>query len=337
MDSVCKIKQVINGYGTINAILMELRWCSMLKIQDLQNGVICDVTAEYGLIRATGTEARTFLHAQLTQDVLGLSDTDTKLGGYCSAKGRLYAIFQLYAQGENVYLLTHRSVVEPVLKRLRMFVLRAKVQLLDVSDTHTIMGFCGASALSTGVRSGDATQIRLGVLPAIIDGQNVARELRLIALEHGNTPEVQPEMQVAAVWQWLDIMAGLPHVETATYEAFVPQMVNLDRIGGVNFKKGCYPGQEIVARSHYLGKLKRRMILACTDTLPVDLPIGADVLVGGEVAGQMVAFAADPIHESRAQALFEVSLPMLEGEHELHVQGSEAAWQTVDLPYSLND
>ncbi|GHA68089.1 folate-binding protein [Formosimonas limnophila] len=304
---------------------------------ELQNGVYVSL-ANYGVIRATGADAKSFLHAQLTQDVQNLSDAETKLAGYCSAKGRLYAIFQMYIQGEDVYLITHRSVLEIVIKRLRMFVLRAKVVLDDVSDSLPIIGFCAPSALSAGTKLVDGDVVRLGLLPAVIDGVRYARELRV------GVAGVVNDALAADVnaWEWLEIMAGVPHVQAANSEAFVPQMVNLDRIGGVNFKKGCYPGQEIVARSHYLGKLKRRMqsaVLEWTDDQP-QLTIGTDVYSSQDAtqpAGQIVAVAANPISPNTSHVLYEVSLPMVEGDATLSAQGVHAIWQKAALPYALSD
>ena len=184
-----------------------------------------------GVIRASGVDARSFLHAQLTQDVEKLSDNETRLAGYCSAKGRLYAIFQIFAVGETVYLITQRELIEPVVKRLRMFVLRAKVVLEDISNELQIQGVVSKTALTTNQMVSADSTFRLGILPAYIDGVAYPRELRLAATIEGDVS--------GAVWDWLEVKAAQPHIERATYEAFVPQMVNLDRIGGVNFKKGC--------------------------------------------------------------------------------------------------
>ena len=144
-----------------------------------------------------------------------------------------------------------------------------------------------------------------------------------------------------ALWQWFDIMAGIAHVTADISESFVPQMMNLDRIGGVNFKKGCYPGQEIVARSHYLGKLKRRMqraSLISEQTPP--LTMGMDVYSSADdsqPAGQLLAFASNPFIENRWDVLYEVSLPMLEGEAQLYLPTIQSTWSRQTLPYSLAD
>ena len=288
-----------------------------------------------GVIRVSGVDARSFLHAQLTQDVETLSDNETRVAGYCSAKGRLYAIFQIFAVGETVYLITQRELIEPVVKRLRMFVLRAKVVLEDISNELQIQGVVSKTALTTNQMVAADSAFRLGVLPAYIDGVAYPRELRLAATIEGDVS--------GAVWDWLEVKAAQPHIERATYEAFVPQMVNLDRIGGVNFKKGCYPGQEVVARSHYLGKLKRRMQTASmifANESAVVLPnIGVDVLssIDNQPAGQVVGVGLNLLHAHKVDILYEVSLPMLADGAELSIEGIDAQWQRGGLPYTLSD
>ena len=291
-----------------------------------------------GVIRVSGVDARSFLHAQLTQDVETLSDNETRLAGYCSAKGRLYAIFQIFAVGETVYLITQRELIEPVVKRLRMFVLRAKVVLEDISNELQIQGVVSKTALTTNQMVAADSAFRLGVLPAYIDGVAYPRELRLAATIEGDVS--------GAVWDWLEVKAAQPHIERATYEAFVPQMVNLDRIGGVNFKKGCYPGQEVVARSHYLGKLKRRMQLvqlSCDDAesarvVAMHMPAKTDVhssLDASQPIGVVVTAAVSLLNHSTVDVLVEVSLPMLDGGALLSINGHEAVLQP--LPYGLSD
>lgn len=277
-----------------------------------------------GVIRASGADARNFLHTQLTQDVLNLNESETKLAGYCSAKGRLYGIFQIFADGETVYLITRREVIEPIIKRLRMFVLRAKVVFEEAP--LQVQGVCAANALANQICVKTDDGFRLGVLPATIDGMVWPRELRVSPAVTG--------ADSADTWDWLEVMAGQPHVELSTYEAFVPQMVNLDRIGGVNFKKGCYPGQEVVARSHYLGKLKRRMQMARGVG---QVNVGADVyssLDASQPAGQVVGAAT---HDGGTYILYEISLPLLADDAQVSVAGAVGEWQRLALPYALSD
>ena len=316
----------------------------MMDLNTFSAGLSFDLNASLGLIRASGADARSFLHSQLTQDVLKLGENEVRLAGYCSAKGRMYAMFDIWADGETVYLLTQRSVMETVLKRLRMFVLRAKVVLEDVSDQYAISGYVGADALAQQTRVTEGETVRLGILPAVIAEANTTlpREIRI-----HNAPRSIESADIE-LWQWLDIRAGVAYVTADISEAFVPQMMNLDRIGGVNFKKGCYPGQEIVARSHYLGKLKRRMQAASigfTSTAEreqthAQLRIGMDVYSSADPAqpaGQLLAYARSPLNDTQMDVLYEVSLPLLDNDAVLSIPNTSGQWTSTPLPYPLSD
>jgi folate-binding protein YgfZ len=241
---------------------------------------------DWGVIRARGEDARSFLHGQLTQDVLQLPADRARLAGYCSAKGRLLASFVMWADpaGGDVLLACSADLLPQVLKRLRMFVLRAKCQLSDASDDLPLHGLVGAAVPGDApwaltVNDG-ATFIRLpdaaGQRRALVAGADLAEavDLPLVA------------------WQWLEVLSGVPRIVEATAEQFVPQMVNLEALDGVNFSKGCYPGQEVVARSQYRGTLKRRAYLAEADA---PLAPGAEVFdldEPGQPAGSVVLAAA---------------------------------------------
>lgn len=319
---------------------------SALRAQ-LETGLTLNLNGEYALIRVSGADAKAFLQTQFTQDIAHLADHEVRLGGYCSAKGRLYAIFYAYAEGEEVFLLMHHSVAETVVKRLRMFVLRMKAVLEDVSHQYHISGFVGQNALANGMKQTADGIIRLGILPSVFDepnAQSLPREIRITA----QSSQTTTDSSELSVWHWLDIHAGMAHVTTDISEAFVPQMVNLDRIGGVNFKKGCYPGQEIVARSHYLGKLKRRMQSArivfndaesCAASL-AQLRIGMDVYSSADpeqAAGQLLAYARNPFNDAQVDVLYEVSLPLLDNDAQLSSKEPTGQWQRRALPYTLSD
>ena len=241
--------------------------------------VIADLS-HYGLITAEGEEARDFLQNQFSNDMRLVSDSESQISAYCSPKGRMMAAFRIFQHGETFYLRLPRDILEATLKRLRMFILRSKVTLEDASDKLVSFGFAGPEA-----------QQRLGqILDKLPSQPNAVVEnngLMIIRLPdpiprfeiHGDPNPViglwrrlarQATPVGADCWSWLDIQAGIPEVLPATVEAFVPQMVNLEALDGISYKKGCYPGQEVVARMHYLGKLKRRMYRAhvTTDTVP---------------------------------------------------------------------
>jgi len=241
------------------------------------DSILCDLS-HLGLIAAHGVDTQTFLQSQFTNDAREVSATRSQLSGYCSAKGRLLALFRIFQRGDVVYLQFPQELLEPTLKRLRMFVMRAKVTLDDASDTLVRIGVAGPHAEQ---RLNGA----IGLLPQAVNEVVSANNITVLRL-----PGAQPRFEVlgeladiqavwktlatqvmpvgADVWSVLDILAGVPDVFTSSVEEFVPQMVNLTALGGVNFKKGCYPGQEIVARMQYLGTLKRRMYLAHVDANP---------------------------------------------------------------------
>ena len=207
---------------------------------------------DWGVIRAQGSEAAKFLHGQLTQDVEHLQDGQVKLAGYCSVKGRLLASFVMWRRGpEEVLLACSADLLTAVMKRLTMFVLRAKCKLSDASAELPLWGLAGSTATDLAA-AGASEGERLPLPNAVVHGELVARALWVGAFEPGAL------LLDIDAWRWLEVHSGVVRIVAATSEKFVPQMVNLELVGGVNFQKGCYPGQEIVARSQYRGSLKRR-------------------------------------------------------------------------------
>ena len=232
---------------------------------------------DWGVIRATGADALSFLHGQLTQDFAKLEKGQARLAGFCSAKGRLQATFVAWRHDDDQVLLACSADLLPtVLKRLSMFVLRAKCKLTDASAELPLWGVVGGTLADLGVwRSATRGQADVVRLPdGVFDGRAVPRCLWV-----GSQPEGQAELDLET-WHGLEVTSGVARVTAATAEQFVPQMINLELVGGVNFQKGCYPGQEVVARSQYRGTLKRRAQV---------------VLVGAALsAGQEVFHTADP-------------------------------------------
>jgi folate-binding protein YgfZ len=230
----------------------------------------------FGVIAVHGSDAGSFLQAQFSNDIGKLDTGHSQLNAYCTPKGRMLGLMRIFRQGDSYYLRLPADTLEAVIQRLRLYVLRADVTLEDASESFLRIGISGESAPgellalvgqvpeeNNGVvRSGDLTLLHIpGVQPrfevyaaslksarALWDGLNV----------HG-APVGEP------VWRLLDILAGIPSIYADTAEMFVPQMTNLHLVDGVSFRKGCYPGQEIVARMQYLGTLKRRMYLGRID------------------------------------------------------------------------
>ncbi len=309
-----------------------------------QGNVLTDLS-DFALIRARGAEAQDFLNGQLSNDTRLLDAAHRQLASWCSPKGRMLVIFWLFQRGQD-YLLQLPSVLqENILTRLRKFVLRTKVTLDNVE----------AELVSLGLSGPDTEQIlreTLGFAPNRDNGCETRGETTVISL-----PGPHPRFQIVAppatvitlwdsfkfkavpvgppVWAWLDIMAGIPTVLPQTNEEFVPQMVNLETVGGVNFKKGCYPGQEIVARMQYLGKLKQRMyrahVVAEVAPRPGDAIYAPDF--PAQSAGTVVDAQPSPGDGYDLLAVIQISSATA---GELHI-GNETGPQLTlqSLPYSV--
>ena len=217
-------------------------------------------------LEASGDDARAFLHNQFTSDINHLPAEAAQHAGWCSAKGRMQASFLVWQQAGSFRLLLAADLVEFTLKRLPMFILRAKVRLSACSD-RVSLGLAGAQAAEALADAGlPCPTAPLGLRT---EGEHEVVRLEddrfLITTSESALPGLWQKLTVKAkpagvpVWRWLDVRAAFPLVTLATKEEFVPQMADFEKIGGVSFHKGCYPGQEIVARTQYLGKVKRHL------------------------------------------------------------------------------
>jgi folate-binding protein YgfZ len=301
--------------------------------------IICDLS-HLDLLEISGDDAVTFLQGQVTNDVRLLNGSNAHFTGYCSPKGRLLALFFAFTYEHKLHLQLNHKLLEPISKRLKMYVMRSKVNISNVSDTVVKIGLNGndipellgsfftqipsQSYESTSAES--ATLIRLtGKTPRfeIICSTERAKVI-------WQTLKKQCKPVGRSCWEWLEIQAGIPDIYVQTQEEFVPQMVNLDLLNAINFKKGCYTGQEIVARTHYLGKVKRRTQLAhmITTTPP---QAGNDVLnYNNEIIGKIVRSAPAPA--GGYDVLAEIRIESVEA-NEILVNGVNAVIQ--QLPYSL--
>lgn len=294
---------------------------------------------DWGLIRARGVDCASFLHGQLTQDFEHLRNDQARLAGYCSAKGRLLASFVGWQpRSDEIMLACSADLLPATLKRLSMFVLRAKCRLEDASAETALYGLAGSAASAW---LGSALSDTLAV-PWSVAALAAGQVLRLPDVEGVRRyllaqPAADPAPAVPALdarwWQWLDVRSGVPRVVAATAEQFVPQMVNFELVGGVNFQKGCYPGQEVVARSQYRGTLKRRALLFdCS----ADLRPGQEVFHSADPAqpaGQVVNAARLP--QGDCTALVEVKRAVLDG-GTLHAGTIDGPLlRPASLPYPL--
>jgi len=265
-----------------------------------------------GVIRITGADAASFIHTQLTQDFLLLPPGQARLAAFCSAKGRMQASFIGFKPAaDTVLLVCSRDLLESTRKRLGMFVMRAKAVLEDASADFAVFGCLQAASATADPapwsleNDGAATRIHL------YPGAACSRSLWI---GPAGTRPSGPEAPLAD-WLYSEVMSGVATISQPLYEALVPQMLNYESVGGVNFKKGCYPGQEVVARSQFRGTLKRRAYImrgdapmeagqAVFSALDAEQDCGVVVQAAAEPAGAgWVAIAALQVSAAQEAAL----------------------------------
>lgn len=306
--------------------------------------VIADLS-HYGLIRARDEEAQDFLQNQFSNDVKRVAADRSQLSAYCNPKGRILAAFRLFLREDEYYLRLPAQILPATLQRLRMFILRSKVTLDDASEELVRFGFAGSDApkrladiLSRVPAEPDAVRQEDGLTILRLPGPVPRYEF------HGETEAVMALWRRLArqarpvgeeCWRWLTIQAGIPEIGAGTVEEFVPQMVNLAALDGVSFKKGCYPGQEVVARMHYLGKLKRRMYLAHVEQPAPPAPGVPLFTASGEPGvGKVVSAATSPEGGSDLLAVIRIA----SSEEPLHLGSLDGPLLAIrSLPYTVTD
>lgn len=278
------------------------------------------------VIQVSGEDCLTFLQGQLTNDIDQL-DECWQFSGYCNPKGRLLAILRLWKHDESVYAVLDTSILENVVKRLQMYIMRSKVV---VEVLHNAQCF-------SSVKADDEASDFSFVVEQSIHKLNFGKHQLGVDLgAELSSPFTQNSVD-DGVWNTTNILSGIPNITRETYEMFVPQMVNLDIIGGVSFKKGCYTGQEIVARMHYLGKLKQRMFqCTLTDKVGVTVQNGDKVFLKsdqGETksAGNLVS--VDKVGQSALAAL---RIEMVETHQTFHLENGSELKINNTQPYDLS-
>jgi folate-binding protein YgfZ len=303
---------------------------------------------DWGLLSVAGPEGLAFLQGQTTNDIAGQAADEVRFNGYCTPKGRLLAAGPLWRDGDALRFAVSRPLAEPLRKRLSMFVLRAKAKVEDASNTVAILGLTGEPAADAlrdlGIeppepmrtaRGDDPALLAIGFTPVPAIGPRwwLVLPIQALAATWGRLATRLTPVS-SSWWRAGEILAGEPRVVPATSEAFVPQSVNWELVGGVSFKKGCYPGQEIVARLHYRGKPKRRSFVARLDgDAGSALAPGSDLLAEGasEPAGVVVASAPAPggglvvLHEAVIEAALQGRLRTPDGR----------VLEPLPLPYAI--
>ena len=323
---------IVQHFGNLQAELVAAR----------DSTVLCDLS-QFGTIKVSGEEAQKFLQNLLSNDINAVNIKTAQLSSFNSPKGRMLASFLIWQQGADYYLQLPRSLSAAMHKKLSMYVLRAKVKVSDAGDEVVCLGLSGKEAAKLIVENFNAIPEQDW---AVLQ-HSTASVIRMAADRFQLSTTVQHAIELwaslnktaqiagSACWDWLNVRAGLPVITPATQEQFVLQMTNLDVLGGVSFTKGCYPGQEIVARTHYLGKQKRRMFLAHIET--GNAPVSGHELFSKEMPGQACGMVMNACTAPGGgyDLLAVMQISSYETQH-VHLQSLEgAALQFLPLPYVL--
>lgn len=300
-------------------------------VANLKPSVTAVSLSDYSLLRFSGPDAAAFLQGQLTCDVLGLRSATATYGGYCTPKGRLLAVFLLWHDAAGFTMQLPAVLGEALRKRLAMYVLRAKV---TVEDLAPLLGCAGAAtgAAVTALGGSPAAAVFSVATHNGITAVGLPGPRQLVVLPRARAAALPAD---AGAWLQSDIAAGVPVILPATQEEFVPQMVNLDCIGALSYSKGCYPGQEIVARTHYLGKLKQRMYRVQVEAQTVQ---PGDKLycapLGDQASGMIVSAARSAAGPWMALAVLQTAHAQAVPYHHGSPDGPQLTLLT--LPYAVN-
>ena len=303
-----------------------------------QGAMLIDLS-HYGLIQVHGEDAESFLQNQLSNDIHNVTEETFQESAWCSPKGRIKANFRIFKQDDRYYLSVSADLIEQTIQKLSMYVMMSKVTIEDVSDSFVHFALAGDSsaALLKEILTEDSKQVTRHKSLSIL---NIAGDTPRFEV-FGKVDDAKALWEQCSenativsknAWQFLDIKAGIPMITAASSEAWIPQMVNYIAVGGVDFKKGCYPGQEVVARLNYLGKTKRQMYRIQIDT--DQLPTIGDDLVSDTSAGKILNAAINSDGKVEALAVLKIA----EAEKALKLSANDQAEiSLLDLPYSLDN
>ena len=283
-----------------------------------------------GVIRVEGEDAAKFLHGQLTQDFALLGTDQARLAAFLSPKGRMQASFIGFKRSTTeVLLVCSRDLLAPTLKRLSMFVLRAKAKLTDATADFTLLGLAGDAVPGGAQPAWSRAEVGAATVVHLYPADGTPRALWV-------APATEPAPAGASLseslWAWAEVRSGVATLTAPVVEAFVPQMLNYESVGGVNFKKGCYPGQEVVARSQFRGTLKRRAYIAHA---PAPMAVGAEVFAAADLeqpCGTVVLAAAAP--GGGVDAIVSIQISTAEGPLQVGAEGG-VPLTLLPLPYAL--
>ncbi len=307
-----------------------------------RSGSVLAPLSHLGVLAFSGADTEALLQGQLSCDVSGVGSASSSLGAYCSPKGRMLASFVLWREDSVFFMALARDILDAVRKRISMFVLRSKVVVADASLKLMLIGCAGPQAegalrplfprLPEQARE-TAHDPENGVVMKLDE----ARFLLAVPSERASAVQERLSLSLRPVgqhaWQWLDIRNGIPWITAATQEQFVPQMTNLELLAGVSFTKGCYTGQEIVARTQHLGRIKRRMFLAnVAGAAAAGDPLYSDDF-GDQACGMVVNAEASP--EGGCDLLAVIQIGSVENST-VHLKAPAGrALRFLPLPYAV--
>lgn len=304
--------------------------------------------SQLGLIRVSGEEAQSFLQGQFTNDTRDVTESSSQLSSYCSPKGRMLANFRLFMRQGDFFLQMPLDIHHKIMKRLPMFILMSKAKVSDASDELVAIGVAGDCAKSllqkhfatipeqpgAVTQQADTTLIKIPGAPDRF--QVIGSPEAMATLWSQLSAQATPAS--SDYWSLLDIRAGIPTILQETEDSFVPQMTNMQIVDGVSFTKGCYTGQEVVARMKYLGKLKRRMYLASVDSDTPPRP-GDELFAPGSDSGQGAGRVVDarPSPNGGFELLAVAEIKSFE-EDNLHLQSEQGPkLRPGKLPYTFDE
>jgi folate-binding protein YgfZ len=297
----------------------DLASAAALQAVSVPGPVVCAHVGS-ALLDVSGDDAVTFLHGQLSSDVQSLAAGQGQYWSYNSPKGRMLGngvLWRPVSGPARVMMVVAGDLAETIRRRLSMFVLRAKVVVNDARDRYTLIGLAGRGAA-------EAARDALGVSVATFTAVPFNGDATAVALPDGRVIVACPAASApiihaalarhaatadAEMWRWFAIAAGVPKITAATSDLFVPQAANWDVLGGISFQKGCYPGQEIVARMQYLGRLKERLFAFRTEAENVApaAPLYSATFGTDQACGTVVNAAADPAGGSALLAVVQLA------------------------------
>lgn len=313
----------------------------------LTHNILCDLST-IALIRVRGDDANSFLQNQFTNDINNISDSQGQLSAWCTPKGRALATFVIHQHDDAYFLALAADKLEVTLKRLRMYVMMSKVELEDVSSQLVHFAIAGSNIAEKlnaygfeKLPEADYETVHYGHL-RLMRLPNAMLHFEVYAdFESGkalwNTLNLASDVSPVSdnAWRYLNIVSGLPMVTAASSEAWIPQMLNLQVIDGVSFNKGCYPGQEIVARLKYLGKNKRRLYRLAFNSS--ELPATGNKIVTKDhiEAGKVLNMALNP--EGKVEVLAILKIAMAESEALYLADQDDINVTILELPYTLDN